>query len=584
MSRKRRFRPPRLLVKSAVIVVGLLVGLALGWILVTGLLARREAIAAQTAVDRLRADVRAAELSNVAASIDQIRLHSRRAHILTSGPAWFVGAHLPWLGRPIASARGLAERSDELANDVLLPLAQVSDRLDVTHLVDRGKISLQPLIDAAPLIRAATTRLSTAQVQVAALPAATWLPTVDRARDHLLTSMNQLRDQLDSANRATSVLPDMLGARRVQRYFVGLENEAESRGLGGIPGAFAIATADHGQIKFTTFQSDTELYNVKADVDLGAEYEQRYGRSDPTATYPNSTIGPDFRDAARIWMAMWYKHTGQRIDGAIAVDPTAIGYLLKVTGPARLADGQSVRSDNVSSLTQQSVYQRFPATAQRKAYLLQIASAISNRLISAHGSTDLFRAVATAASQRRIMIWSADQTAEDALRQTGIAGTLDSQGHPFAGFTTVNATGGKLDYYLRRSMTYQRSGCGATESTASLVLTNAVPAGPLPAYVTLRVDRPPYPTKPGDNKVLVSYYATPRSRIAGVTVDGVRTIVAPGTEKGLTVFTLPLELPRGSTRKVTVRVTESAASAPVRILTQPAVHPVVTSVSSPTCG
>ena len=31
---------------------------------------------------------------------------------------------------------------------------------------------------------------------------------------------------------------------------------------------------------------------------------------------------------------------------------------------------------------------------------------------------------------------------------------------PFSGFTVVNSLGSKLDYYLDRSMTYQRNGCG----------------------------------------------------------------------------------------------------------------------------
>ena len=44
---------------------------------------------------------------------------------------------------------------------------------------------------------------------------------------------------------------------------------------------------------------------------------------------------------------MWKKKSGQQVTGAIAIDPTALSYLLQVTGPATLPDGEVVSADNV---------------------------------------------------------------------------------------------------------------------------------------------------------------------------------------------------------------------------------------------
>ena len=227
-------------------------------------------------------------------------------------------------------------------------------------------------------------------------------------------------------------------------------------------------------------------------------------------------------------------HTGQRIDGALAIDPTAISYLLKVTGPARLPDGSSVTGDEVVSLTQQTLYRTHPDKAARKAYLLAIARGISTRLLSAHGSAELARAAVRGAGEHRILAWSADPAVQQRLAASPVAGLLRAGDGYLAGFSTVNATGGKLDYYLTRSMTYSRQGCGAgSTSTSTFTLTNDVPAGPLPGYVTLRLDAPGYRTRPGDNKVLLSYYGTPGSQVTGVTLDGRRVVAMPSSEHGL---------------------------------------------------
>ncbi|MDQ1722310.1 MAG: hypothetical protein QOI26_2044, partial [Pseudonocardiales bacterium] len=106
----------------------------------------------------------------------------------------------------------------------------------------------------------------------------------------------------------------------------------------------------------------------------------------------------------------------------------------------------------------------------------------------------------------------------------------------------------------------------------------------LPSYVTLRLDSPGYRTQPGDNKVLLSYYGTPGSRIDSVTVDGRRAVAMPSSEHGLTVLTLPLELARGSRHSVTVTATEPARSGQTEILRQPAVNPVTVTTRLPDCG
>jgi Protein of unknown function (DUF4012) len=327
-----------------------------------------------------------------------------------------------------------------------------------------------------------------------------------------LRQVTTLNSTLTSANLAVRILPTMLGAGGPKRYFLGFQNEAESRGTGGLPGAFAIIEANHGKLAFTAMESDTTLEGVAADVNFGPAYNHLYDGAGPTRMYVNSNLSPNFPYAAQIWASMWRKHSGQKLDGVIAVDPTALGYLLAVTGPATLPDHTQVSGDNAVALTQATSYAMFGAGAAandlRKAYLLQVASAASKKILGARADpTALLQAAAQAAGERRLLVWSPDPAVQGELAQTSVGGVIPDTTAPYIGLSIVNGGGGKLDYYLDRSLTWTRTGCGPTRaSTVRITLTNNAPASGLPAMVTGRVDTHTYPVKAGDNRLGVSYF------------------------------------------------------------------------------
>lgn len=589
MPRLSRFRHavrPRLpsLIGFAALAI---VAVGIVWIVVTGLLARARLESVRSEIGRLRAAVVAGDLPTAQRLGERIAEQAASAHALTGGPAWWVAANIPVLGSPLQTARTIAGAADQVGSGALPGVLRLVD--EVSHARTGSRIDLTKLAAATPGLdraAAATTR-ATAQVEESD---GSWLGPVSSARTSLLGKLRSLDGDLRGADRALRLVVPMLGADRPQRYFIGFLNEAESRGLGGIPGAFAIATADHGSVHFQQFGTDADLKHVRAQVDLGPDFDARYGGSDPTGILANSDLSPDFRYAATIWADLWFQKTGQRIDGALAIDPTALGYLLDVTGPARLKDGSEVSAGNVVALTEQQQYTRFPGTslkenAQRKAYLVAIARAVSSRLTSGGSPHALAHALVRAAAERRLVVWSADARREASIVHAGWGGALpDRAGSPVTGFVVNNAAGDKLDFYLDRAMSYVRTDCGAgATATATLRLTNAAPASGLPGYVTARADQPPPGARLGDNALLVTYYATPGAMITGVAVDGKPVTVATPPERGLPTATVTLELPRAQVRTMTVTIREPRATGPVQVLEQPLVRPAHVSVRAPTC-
>ncbi len=105
------------------------------------------------------------------------------------------------------------------------------------------------------------------------IPGDTWFGPANTSRQELIDDIQRLHDGLSDLSQATRLLPAQLGQNGVQRYFVAFETEAEARGLGGLPGDYGILQADHGQLSFTRFGSDTDLSGARAHVQLRARVQ-----------------------------------------------------------------------------------------------------------------------------------------------------------------------------------------------------------------------------------------------------------------------------------------------------------------------
>jgi hypothetical protein len=161
------------------------------------------------------------------------------------------------------------------------------------------------------------------------------------------------------------------------------------------------------------------------------------------------------------------------------------------------------------------------------------------------------------------------------LAKTSVAGIIPTTTAPYVGLSIVNESGNKLDYYLDRSLTWQRTGCGPTRhTTVTIKLTNNAPASGLSRYVTYRTDDRGYPVKPGDNRLAVSYFATQGAGMDDVTVAGKPGTSRVGVERGHPVFTVDLELPRGASRTIVLHLSEPAGSGAPIVLRQPLVRPL----------
>lgn len=562
------------------------------WIVVTGLLARQQVSRLEARVEAVKVLVTENRVQDAKVAAEGIPGLARRAHLLTTGPAWWTAAHIPWLGAPLQVMRGATSAGKDVGVHGVGTLLDVATSLDPAHLRAAGDtLRLAPLEQAAPTLAQQAALLDRATHTVDGLPANTWFGPVDRARDSLSRQLHSIAGYVDAAANVSRVLPSMLGADGPKRYFIGLQNEAEMRGTGGLPGAFAVAVADHGTIRFTHFLSDAALlpptpgHLLPTGLNFGEGFESAYGNSQPQNLIVNSDLSPHFPYAARIWAAMWQKVSGEHVDGAVAMDPTTLAYFLSVTGPVTLPSGIRVSADNIVALTQRDEYAMFTDNIERKDFLVSILKAASTKLTSGAGSAGaLARALTAASNDNRLIAWSADPATEAVIESTSYSGAIPKSARPFSAVILNNIAAGKLDYYLTRSVDYRRTGCGATRDVVVTVrLTNNAPPWGLPPYVVTRADKRDYPTNPGDNRTLLDYYATSGAQLLSATLDDKPTTIAVESDLGKKIFRADLELPRGTTRTLTLHLQEPAGQGSPVVWRQPGVNPLQLKVYNQSC-
>lgn len=572
--------------------VGTLIVLWIGWIVVTALVARQDAASIHDRLERVRMQLATGDLSGAretAASIPALAAH---AHRMTTGPAWWTAAELPVVGRPFEIARGATALADDLGRDGVPALLSVAQQLDPVALrTGPDTINLRPLERAAPALVRSDELLERAMTRLRALPSSSWLPPVDSVRTSLEATLEPIAGYVSAGARTAEVLPALLGNSGPQRYFVALQNEAEMRGTGGLPGAYAIAVADHGTLRFVRFGTDGDLQPratgalIKTGLNFGPAYQAAYAAAGPTETILNSNISPHFPYAAQIWAAMWEKQFGQHIDGAVAIDPQVLANVLSATGPVSVA-GLPLGASNAVQLAEQQEYALFPNNSDRNAFLTDALHAVADRITSGVGSPRrLVQAMSLSSREGRVLVWSEDSRVERILEQTNYAGVIPDDRRPFVGMVLNNVAAGKLDYYLRRSLEYQRIGCGPVrDMVVTMTLRNEAPGSGLPPYVDTRLDHPPESVEPGDNRSLLDYYATAGAQLTSVTIDGKQATASVLEDRGHPVFRFDLELPHGSTRTIVLHLSEPAGSGPLDVWRQPGVTPLQVSGVAQSCG
>ncbi|PYE20205.1 uncharacterized protein DUF4012 [Williamsia limnetica] len=503
-------------------------------------------------------------------------------------PVWSAAAAIPWLGDPLQSVQEMTDSVDALASDVLAPTAELAGVINPDNLrAEDNTINTTALSEAQPQLAVIADRAEEIQADVTSTDGS-WFGTVSDARTQLLDQLTESARFIRGTDTAAQLLPPMLGAGGERNYFFGFQTPAESRPTGGLLGAYGVVSAENGRVDVDDLGTNAEIDAPPNPVDLGEEYDYNYKYSRPYTDIRNSNISAHFPYAAQIWMSMWEQQSGTKLDGAVALDPIALSYLLDATGPVTLANGQKVSGDDVTELTLSTSYQQFANNnTARKAYLQEIAQKSVSALTSMRGNTSkVLEALGRSVHEQRLMVYSADEREQQLLADAGLAHDVAETAAPYANVVVGNLAGNKIDYYLERAITYSAGSCDSDTrtSTVEVKFTNTLTDLNLPPYVIGSLGNPQLQLPNGTNFSAVTLYGTQGATIDSATIDGESMLIAVGTERGHPFATGQIQIPPGETVTVTYQLTEPTSPGEPVVPVQPLVDDPEVKVDVPVCG
>ncbi len=451
---------------------------------------RSDLTSGRDALEAARRHAVAGDLDAARASLNGATAAFQRAEERAHGVLGPTARAIPWLGNSADATTAMADAGRSLSQ-------AGTSLVDALQTLPGGVAGVAPSGGTLPIDRYATLA---GTVNDASAQAAQAAATLAEAPDSLMPG--SLATALwDAEDQATQLADDLHGVGMLlhgarafgggntpRHYLVVAQNPAELRGTGGIWGAYAIVTVEDGRVSVSWARPTQTLKDFPAGrVDSPSEdYARNYDQYGGAGSWQNMNATPDFPAAAQAALANYELGEGVRLDGVWAVDPFALQAFLDVTGPVSVPGAGSISADNVVAFATNRAYTTFAGAAQRKEVLGAVAADVFVRFLSMdeHAIARL-RALTTALAGGHLRIYSDTSTVQQGLAALGVDGGLAAPSGDIVGVTVNNGSGSKVDYYARRSVTYdvQLGGDGEAIATTTVTLDNAAPTHGQPRYV-----------------------------------------------------------------------------------------------------
>ena len=538
--------------------LGLLVLVAVAGFAWQAVTTARALLDARTTAELVQQRVRAGDFDGATRALHDLEAQAHRAAGSSGGILWDLGRHLPVLGRNIGAVQTVSQVLDTVTRENA-PVA-----LELSRAVEEGRfrprdrrIDLGEVQRLTPSVRRAADSIDRASRRLAGTRADELLFPFNDLVGDLQAQVERARSAAAASTRAFTLLPAMLGGEQPRTYLLVIQNPAELRSTGGLPGSLALLHTEGGRVTMGWQGSPGDLGGFSAPVvKLDRDTENQYGPT-PALDPRDANFTPDFPEAARILATMAEQRQHVRLDGVVSVDPLALAELMRGTGPVTVGRGVVLDAGNVVPVLLNQSYQLLDTQDAQNNFFASAARTIFDSVMSGQGDQQLaIRGLATAASQHRIQVWSTHHDEQAVLRGTAVSGALVGRSRtPYVGMYLNDSTAGKMDYYLQYRSSAAAVDCrrgGAQDFRATLALTSTMPAD-FHALSPWIVGSGKYAPQ-GTIAFNLRIYAPYGGEVTGLSVDGRDHSVTVDEHRGRQVALLPIRLAPGQRMTVTADI------------------------------
>ncbi|MGC4175648.1 DUF4012 domain-containing protein [Demequina sp.] len=363
----------------------------------------------------------------------------------TTGVHWWVADHLPWIKNQTVPLHTAGQATLAITDGALTPLSEL-DNLSALQApkIENGHIDPYILEPYGPVLADAAAVMTEQQEVLSGVSLNGTLTQIREPYLELASNLRTLGATIQGAHVAAEVLPSMLGADGPRDYLVMVQNNAEPRTTGGIPGAVIEVKVDNGTITMGRFSTANDMIDYdKIDAELTEDEERIFtGRM---LMYPQDVnFTPEYPRSAYLMTQFWSQKYGETVDGVISVDPVALSYMLQGMEPTEIG-GLTITAENLSSVMLNQAYLEFPDPQESDAFFALASQQLFGLLIG--GGTSSVEGVERAIEEGRFMVWSGQEEEQELLATTPIAGGFLERTDTLGLFIN-DGSGSKIGYYI----------------------------------------------------------------------------------------------------------------------------------------
>ncbi|MBI4035656.1 DUF4012 domain-containing protein [Candidatus Daviesbacteria bacterium] len=273
----------------------------------------------------------------------------------------------------------------------------------------------------------------------------------------------KLGSYTDLANKAQTMsilLPKLVAMDGSRSYLILLQNNMELRPAGGFIGSFAKVSLEGGKLKKLDVN---DIYTIDGQLGIQVEPPKEI-KTDLGQNYwylRDSNWEPDFPTSAR--QAEWFytKETGERVEGVIALDISAMEDLLSNIGSLELPDYKE-------KITIENLFERaisyaelsfFPGSQAKKSFLTALTNELFNKMFFLPQQNfwpKIVSSLGKSLEEKHISVYLNDPKDFSFILSQNWAQAMPRQSaqnedNDFLSLVEANLGANKVNYYLERA-------------------------------------------------------------------------------------------------------------------------------------
>lgn len=349
-----------------------------------------------------------------------------------------------------------------VAEHVTAPLQRDASTNFASISVDEKRSILESIAEGQPEIQGAKAQMDLAIQYLNAIPKHGLVGPLAGAIKPLREQLPVIDNVLDKAIPAVQVLPGILGYPEKRSYLFLLQNNTELRPTGGFIGTYGSVTFSNAEITAFTTHNVYTLDNAARDkIDIAPPAPLHTYLSADKWFFRDSNWSPDFPTAAQEAIRFYDIETETKgaFDGVIAVTPTFISDLMKVTGNITIGSTKYT-PENLVDVLEYSVEKGYAEQGvsddARKEVIGKLAQELFQRLLTIPHDrwSDVWKTLVDNVSEKQVLMYLNDQSEESFVRELGWGGEMRQTDGDFLMIVDANLASLKTDPGVKRSIDY----------------------------------------------------------------------------------------------------------------------------------